>query len=162
MALSTLMRRESGNPWFREFTDLQNAFDNLVGTVAPYTLAPYTMERPMWIPPAESYVENGVLHVRLAVPDLDVKNVSIETQGNQLRIAATMPQEKKVTERNYLRREFSVEGFERSFTLPDGVKTDAVSASYDKGVLEITAPVTDKAMPHKVEIKHTESKKLAA
>lgn len=158
MALTSLMRREPSNPWFREFTDLQNVFDNLFGT-----LAPYTAERPaMMMPPVESYVENGMLHVRLAVPDLDLKNVAIETQGNQLRISATMPQETKKEGRNYLRREFTCEAFERSFTLPEGARMDAVSASYDKGVLEVTAPVAEKALPRKVEIKHVEGKKLAA
>ena len=43
--------------------------------------------------------------------------------------------------------------FERTLELPEGILPEKLVAEYHNGVLEITAPVTVAALPHKVEIK---------
>jgi len=53
--------------------------------------------------------------------------------------------------------------FERTFTLPEGVLTDKLTAEYQNGMLEIMAPVALAALPRKVEIKVVPiSKQMAA
>jgi HSP20 family protein len=42
--------------------------------------------------------------------------------------------------------------FSRSLTLPDGIDADAVTASFDKGVLEVRIPKPEERKPRKVSI----------
>ena len=44
-----------------------------------------------------------------------------------------------------VRRERLFSSFTRSFTLPDNIRQDAISASLDKGVLTVTVPKTEPA-----------------
>lgn len=161
MAFGSLLRRDS-DPWFRELMDIRKTFDELFGRAFSRPSEGWLTEG-TWAPPVESYVEKGTLHVRMPMPDIDPKDVTVEVRGNQLRVAGEARQQKEAPERNYLTREFSYQGFERVVTLPEGVKTDALTANYTKGMIEITAPVAEKAMPRKIEIKTGEaSKQIAA
>jgi hypothetical protein len=47
-------------------------------------------------------------------------------------------------------------------TLPEGVEPDKVRAEYKNGVLEVTAPIKESALPKRIEIKSesTEQKQL--
>lgn len=56
--------------------------------------------------------------------------------------AAATPAEKR-----YTRREFRYESFKRTFTLPDSVNQNAVSAVYENGILHITLPKHEEAKP---------------
>ena len=54
--------------------------------------------------------------------------------------------------------------FEPTLPLPEGVLTEKLTAVYNRGVLEITAPVATVALPRKIEVKTTApfAKQIAA
>ena len=59
--------------------------------------------------------------------------------------------------------EIAYGAFERTFTMPEGVDVDKLSAEYKDGVLEITAPVAAAALPRRIEVKTAPvSKQIAA
>ncbi len=43
----------------------------------------------------------------------------------------------------YTWREFSYSSFQRSFTLPESVDADKISANYQNGILTVTVPKRD-------------------
>jgi HSP20 family protein len=49
--------------------------------------------------------------------------------------------------------ERSFGSFSRSLTLPDGVDPDAISANFERGVLEVRIPKPEERKPRRVEIK---------
>lgn len=166
MAFNSLIRHEASGPWFpesvsRDLTDLRRTFDELFGSTSLWPV-PAPAGRLPWVPPVESYVEKGIVHMRLAIPGLDPKDVTIEVHGGQLHVAGQRQDEKNTSQRNYLSREFFHAGFERNFTLPEGAKVDAISARYEKGVLDITVPMAERSMPRKIEIKTAEVAKTIA
>jgi len=63
--------------------------------------------------------------------------------------------------RDFYRREFSYGSFERSITLPEGMKAEDLKATFHDGVLELTAPMPKEALPKevKVQIQGGEAKK---
>jgi HSP20 family protein len=52
----------------------------------------------------------------------------------------------------YQRVERAFGSFSRSLTLPEGVDGEAIAASFDKGVLEITIPKPEQRKPRKISI----------
>jgi HSP20 family protein len=50
---------------------------------------------------------------------------------------------------DFFRREMRYGSFERSISLPEGVKAEDLKATYHDGVLELTAPMPRKPYPRK-------------
>lgn len=71
--------------------------------------------------------------------------VSINDEGN-LAIAIENKTEHKENDHknHYLRREFSYSNYEQSYTLPDDVEKDNISAKVENGILTVILPKTKK------------------
>ncbi|MFM2230502.1 MAG: hypothetical protein RL607_1760 [Bacteroidota bacterium] len=87
--------------------------------------------------------------IELAAPGKHKSDFTIEIDLNVLTISSeTKAQnESSQSEGRYTRREFSYASFKRSFTLPESVNTEAIQANYENGVLQITLPKRDEALP---------------
>ena len=79
----------------------------------------------------------GVL-VEILVPEGE--DVEIGIDGHRMTIEATR-EETSETEDDGYRSEFHYGHFHRMMTLPEGADTDAVTANYTDGILEIRVPV---------------------
>ena len=90
--------------------------------------------------------------VELAAPGMKKEdfNVHINDEGN-LVVKMESKTEKKDEDKNtrYLRREFSYSKFEQTLILPDDVKSDAISAKVEHGVLTVELP---KIVEEKVKV----------
>lgn len=83
--------------------------------------------------------------VMMAVPGYSKEEIKIKVDGNELTISSD---KKSAKSENYLRKEFALGKFERTFELPKGVVGDNISAGYNNGILTVTIPKKEK-----VEIK---------
>lgn len=85
--------------------------------------------------------------LELAAPGKTKKDFNIELDNDLLTISSEIKEEHKSEDkdRKYTRREFSYEGFKRSFTLPDTVDTNKVKANYKNGVLTVDLPKREEA-----------------
>lgn len=91
--------------------------------------------------------------VHAELPGIAKEDVKITiTDGNLLTIRGEKKRETNSAERNFMRLERSYGSFTRSFTLPDNLKSDEVSASFDGGVLTISIPKAEPAKPKEQEI----------
>ncbi len=106
--------------------------------------------------PAINIIENlPNFVVELAVPGLQKENFTIEAEEGTLKIASKKVEEKKEeTDSRFKRREFNYKSFERSFKLPENIKTEEVQANYENGILRVTLPKMEekKALKKMVEI----------
>lgn len=109
----------------------------------------------MAIPPIEAWVDNNEkkYHLSIALPGVDPKEVQVNLQGNTLSVSGEHKSENEKKDTNHLEREFSFGRFERLITLPEGVDTERLSADYNNGVLEISAPLNASALPKRIEVK---------
>ena len=84
--------------------------------------------------------------MELAAPGIKKEycRVAINDEGN-LTIAIENKQEHKHGDKHhhYLRREFSYSNYEQSYTLPDDVVKDQISAKVEDGILTVTMPKTE-------------------
>ena len=106
--------------------------------------------------PAVNIIENFPnFVVELAVPGLAKENFTIEVEEDTLKIASKQVEEKKdETDSHFRRREFNYKNFERSFKIPENIKTEEIQANYENGVLRVTLPKMEekKAFKKMVEI----------
>jgi HSP20 family protein len=87
--------------------------------------------------------------IELAAPGKTKEDFNIEIDHNVLTISSEEKTEKeeKNTEGKYTRREFSYSSFRRAFTLPESVNADSINATYENGVLHVTLPKREEALP---------------
>jgi HSP20 family protein len=107
--------------------------------------------------PAINIIENlPNFVVELAAPGLQKENFTIEAEEDTLKIAAKKVEEKKeeTSDSHFKKREFNYSSFERTFKLPENIKTEEIQASYENGILRVTLPKMEekKALKKMVEI----------
>ena len=99
--------------------------------------------------PAVNVLEDDKAYtMEVAAPGLrkEFCRVSINDEGN-LSIAIENKTEHKDEDRkhHYLRREFSYSNYEQSYTLPEDVESDQISAMVENGILTVVLPKKQKA-----------------
>ncbi len=104
--------------------------------------SPWTTMMPFWTGQTfriEDYEAEGRYVIRAELAGLDPdKDIDVMVQDGVLSIHAERHEEKKESGRS----EFRYGSLSRSVTLPPGAEADKVTASYDKGILEVTVPVS--------------------
>jgi len=98
--------------------------------------------------PAVNVVETeDSLKLEVAAPGFDKQDFTVNIENDFLTISAKHETKSEETKERYTRREFSVASFKRSFKLPKTVNQDAISAVYDKGILNVTLGKKEEAKP---------------
>ena len=86
--------------------------------------------------------------LQLMVPGLKKEDFAIEIDNGLLTITSEVKaQEAGEEEGKYTRKEFSFKSFKRSFTLPEIINETGINAGYDSGILTITLPKKEEALP---------------
>lgn len=95
-----------------------------------------------WMPALDASVEGEELHVRLELPGIDPDaDVDIEVDNGVLRVSGERRSEETKEDNGWSRKEMRYGRFERRVALPDGVDAEAVRATYDAGILDVTVPL---------------------
>jgi HSP20 family protein len=136
----------------RELASIQNEMNRLFGTVfdAPNPSNGGTLRR--WMPAMDLVETDDHFVLRADLPGLAEGDVSIEVEDNVLTVSGERKAEHETTKEGYHRVERAFGTFSRSLTLPDGVDAEAVTASFDRGVLEIRIPKPEQRKPRKISI----------
>jgi HSP20 family protein len=88
----------------------------------------------------EDESKEGVYEVRAELPGVDpVEDVEVTVLDGRLTIKALRT---RTTESNGI-SEFSYGSFTRTVTLPDGADEDDISATYDRGILTVSVPLSE-------------------
>jgi HSP20 family protein len=84
--------------------------------------------------------KNNAFEVTVELPGMDEKNVEVKLVNGNLTVKGEKKEEKEEKKKDYHLSERHFGSFERSFTVPEGVDTDKIEASFNKGVLTVTLP----------------------
>jgi HSP20 family protein len=95
---------------------------------------------------------DGGFDVEVAAPGYQKKDFKIDIQNGVLHISAETSDEKSEENENYTRKEFSYSSFNRSFSLPENVKEENVTAKYEKGLLLLKLEKAAKAQPKAISV----------
>src|SRR6266516_1554925 len=108
-----------------------------------------------WAPAADIYETEQELVVKADLPDVKPQDLDIRVENNILTIRGERKFENKVNEENYLRVERSYGSFSRSFQLANSVKSEAIKADYQNGVLTLSIPKREEAKPKQIKVNVT-------
>lgn len=91
--------------------------------------------------------------IELSVPGFNKNDIKIEIEKNILTISAEskVSSEEKDDDKKVLRREFRKSSFTRSFTIPENINAENISAEQIDGILRITLPKQEKVLEDKVK-----------
>ncbi len=90
--------------------------------------------------------------IEVAAPGLNKDDFNVEIDEGALTISSSKEASDEQKEGDYTRREFNYTAFQRTFTLPDTVKEDDISAEYEDGVLYINIPKKEEEKREKKKI----------
>lgn len=115
-----------------------------------------------WAPAVDIYETENELVVKMDLPDVNAQNLDIRVENNILTIRGERKFESKVNEDNYLRVERAYGTFSRSFSLANSVKSEAIKADYQNGVLSLSLPKREEAKPKQIKVNVTTHAMAAA
>lgn len=100
------------------------------------------------VPAVNIQDKEDYFEIALAAPGKKKEDFSLELDNEILTISAEKVQESASGEKEkFTRKEFSYSEFKRSFTLPETVDNEAISASYEAGILKVRIPKKEEAKP---------------
>lgn len=91
--------------------------------------------------------------ITVELPGMDAKDINIEFIDGDLCISGEKKHEEEHDGKTFHRVERHYGRFCRRLTLASGVDQDKVSAEYKQGVLKVTVPKTETAVPKRIEVK---------
>jgi HSP20 family protein len=137
----------------RELSSLQNDMNRLFNTFFDTTTPGNGGNSPRrWIPAMDLVETDDQFVLKADLPGLTDEDVSIDVEGDVLTVSGERKAEHEDKREGYVRVERSFGAFRRSLTLPEGVDPEAVSASFDRGVLEVRIPKPEQRKPRRVAI----------
>lgn len=105
-----------------------------------------------WVPAMDVVEGEDSYALTLDLPGMKAEDVEIDVTDGVLTISGERRFENTAKEGGFVRFERSHGAFARSLPLPDGTDAEAIAASFDDGVLEITIPKPAQALPKRIEI----------
>jgi HSP20 family protein len=136
----------------REISSIQSEMNRLFNSFFDTPTPPNGGTARRWLPAMDVVETDDHFVLTADLPGLGEEDVNIEIEENVLTVSGERKAEHEEKREGFVRVERSYGSFRRSLTLPEGVDAEAVSANFDKGVLEIRIPKPEQRKPRKVEI----------
>lgn len=131
-----LIRRTS-NPLF------PSLLDEFFGTEFPLSATSQRVN----VPSVNITESDTAFQLALAAPGKTRKDFNVELDDHVLTVSSESKHEDTTKTEQYTRREFRYDNFQRSFRLPDSIDSTKIVAKYDNGILNITLPKLEEAIP---------------
>jgi HSP20 family protein len=144
--MSNTLTRRQRDPFFTEFDNLVRA---AFGPGASSGVSPHSA----FSPAAEMHRDGDDAVIRLELPGVSTADVTVEMRDRHLVISGSRRDEREEQTDGRRFSEFRYGSFTRSFRLPPSVTPEAVSASYDAGVLTVrVSGAYAESQGHRIEI----------
>ena len=105
-----------------------------------------------WIPPMDLAETDDEFVLRADLPGVEESDVELEIKEGVLTLAGHREAEHEESGEGFHRVERASGRFMRSLDLPKGIDPGAVSAEFDKGVLEVRIPKPEERQPTRIQI----------
>jgi HSP20 family protein len=132
---------------------LNSVFHEFTGNAeAPALSFSESLAAGSFVPPVDICEDAQHLVLQLEVPGIRQDDLNIHIENQTLTVKGQRNFQANQKEENFHRIERRYGSFTRTFTLPQTVDTEAVSAQYDAGVLTIAVPKKAEAKPRQIKV----------
>ena len=145
---------------FREFSTLQDRMNRLFRESFNDPGRDESLTTSNFAPAVDVYEDEHNLVLKLEIPGMNEEDLKVSLENNTLTVTGERKFEKEEKEENYRRIERQYGSFTRTFTLPQTVDSENVSATYDKGVLKISLPKKAEAKPKQIKVQVGSEKQI--
>ena len=136
----------------REINSLQQEMNRLFSSFFDATPQTAGAGGRRWIPAMDVVETENHFVLRADLPGMTEQDIELSLEDNVLTVSGERKSEHEERGEGYYRVERASGSFSRSLTLPEGVDGDAISATFDKGVLEVRVPKPEQRKPRKLQI----------
>ena len=147
---------------FREFATLQDRINRAFRDSYSGAAQDDALTTSSFAPAVDVYEDEHQVALKIEVPGIDEKDIDVRVENNTLTVHGERKIESEEKEENYRRVERQYGSFTRSFTLPQTVDTENVSATYERGVLKVTLPKKAEAKPKQIKVQVGSEKSIEA
>src|SRR6201997_1988856 len=137
---------------FREFVTIQDRMNRLFRDSFGPEGREEALTTTTFAPPVDVYEDEHNVTLKIEVPGIEEKDIDVRVENNTLTVHGERKFEKDEKEENYRRAERQDGSFTRTFTLPNTVDPENVSANDDKGVLKIKLAKKAEAKPKQIKV----------
>ena len=138
------------------FRDLFSLQDQLFRTFdAAYRGAGREDEQSMvatWSPLVDVFEDTDGITLKAELPEVDAKEVEIQVEGNTLTLKGERKLEREDKRDAYHRIERTYGAFARTFTLPNTVDVEHITAESKDGVLRVFLPKRAETKPRQIKV----------
>ena len=99
------------------------------------------------VPAANIIKADDHFNIDLAAPGKKKSDFTIELDEGVLTISSETETKSTEKDDNFTRKEFGYSSFKRSFNIPETISDDKISASYKEGILTVSLPKKEEALP---------------
>ena len=138
-------------PW-TGFGSLRKEMDRLFERFGDWDL-PEMRTLGDWTPSLDVSDTKDAFMVKVEVPGLDSKDISVSLEGQMLTIKGEKEHEKEEKDEQFYRAERAYGAFARTIRLPAAVDGGKVIAGYKNGVLTVTMPKAPGAKGNMIPVK---------
>ena len=118
-------------PLSSEFDEIFNSFFNSFSDTGRYR-----NQRLVTSPRANITENDQGYNLSLAAPGLSREDFNINVENGVMTVSATSENNEKSNSYS----EFNYQNFKRSWSLPEGIQAESITANYQAGILNITVP----------------------
>jgi HSP20 family protein len=138
---------------FRDLASMQDRINRIFGEAYLRNNDEDVLNRGDWRPVVDIYEnDKHEIVLRAELPGLKREEIDIRVENNTLTLRGERKRDAEVKQENYHRVERSYGSFSRSFSLPNTVSAEKVSATFTDGVLTITLPLREEAKPRQIQV----------
>ena len=141
---------------FRDMLSVRRAMDRLFDRA----LEPSWSETAAWDLALDVVENKDEFVVKASLPGVKPDDLEITFTDNVLTIKGETKEDNEIKEEQYHLRERRQGMFTRSISLPNRVKSEAIEASYDAGVLTLKLPKVEEVKPKRIAINVSNSKMI--
>jgi len=106
-----------------------------------------------FVPPVDIVEETDQTKIVAEIPGMEKEDIKIFVENDVLTISGEKKQAfEKREDANCVRCELQAGSFSRSFTLPEHIDSEKITADYKNGLLTIMLPKTEKSKPKEIKV----------
>jgi HSP20 family protein len=137
---------------FRDLRALQDEVNRLFSTSYSRSYGDESFARGVWAPNVDIFENKDEIVLEAELPGMNREDFELTVENNVLTLRGERRFERKNEGENFHRVERSYGTFTRSFTLPQTVSPEGVTAEYQNGLLRVVLKKREEVKARRIEI----------